>query len=142
MAGTLPAASDESAFGVSVSNLIEVTQTRSSYGQVMNKRAAAGDRSSDTNDRSEPCVHFCIGSCLHFSVCVCVSGATAPPVIRTLHARPCRLSLYSLSLSVRAGKEEGQVAVRVGVCCCACMLSQFGTVCSQIRRIACGASNV
>jgi len=57
MAGTLPAASDESAFGVAVSNLIEVTQTRSAYGQVMNKRAAAGDRSSDTNDRSEPCVH-------------------------------------------------------------------------------------
>ena len=56
MAGTKPAAEDAGAWGVAISNLIEVTQTRSAYGQVMNKRAASGSRSSDTNDRSEPYV--------------------------------------------------------------------------------------
>ena len=56
MAGTRPAADDAGAWGVAISNLIEVTQTRSAYGQVMNKRAAVGSKSSDTNDRSEPYV--------------------------------------------------------------------------------------
>jgi hypothetical protein len=56
MAGTRPAADDAGAWGIAVSNLIEVTQTRSAYGQVMNKRAAVGSRTSDTNDRSEPYV--------------------------------------------------------------------------------------
>ena len=56
MAGTLPAAKNPAAFDVAISNLIEVTQTRSAYGQVMNKRAAVGSRSSDTNGRSEPYV--------------------------------------------------------------------------------------
>ena len=42
MAGTLPAASNPRAFDIAVSNLIEVTQTRSAYGHVMNKRAASG----------------------------------------------------------------------------------------------------
>ena len=44
------------AWGVAISNLIEVTQTRSVYGQVMNKRAASGSKSSDSNDRTEPLV--------------------------------------------------------------------------------------
>jgi hypothetical protein len=56
MAGTQPAAEDDAAWLIAISNLIEVTQTRSVYGQVMNKRSAAGDRSSDTNDRTEPLV--------------------------------------------------------------------------------------
>jgi hypothetical protein len=38
MAGTLPAAADSAAFDIAISNLIGVTQTRSSYGLVMNKR--------------------------------------------------------------------------------------------------------
>ena len=56
MAGTQPAAEDDAAWNMAVSNLIEVTQTRSVYGQVMNKRSAAGAKSSDTNDRTEPLV--------------------------------------------------------------------------------------
>ena len=56
MAGTSPAAEDPGAWGVAVSNLIEVTQTRSVYGHVMNKRAASGSTTSDTNDRTEPLV--------------------------------------------------------------------------------------
>eukprot|EP00051_Salpingoeca_urceolata_P013522 m.169852 g.169852 ORF g.169852 m.169852 type:complete len:934 (+) comp17815_c0_seq5:96-2897(+) len=56
MACTRPVALDDVAFDIGVSNLIEVTQTRSAYGQVMNKRAASGSSSSDTNDRSEPYV--------------------------------------------------------------------------------------
>ena len=56
MAGTQPAAEDDAAWKMAVSNLIEVTQTRSVYGQVMNKRSAAGAKSSDTNDRTEPLV--------------------------------------------------------------------------------------
>eukprot|EP01052_Picozoa_sp_SAG31_P022936 SAG31_NODE_1852_length_7072_cov_12.649792_4_plen_521_part_00 len=56
MAGTTPAAQAPGAFNVAISNLIEVTQTRSVYGHVMNKRAAAGATSSDTNDRTEPLV--------------------------------------------------------------------------------------
>lgn len=56
MAGTLPAANNAAAFDMALSNLIEVTQTRSAYGEVMNKRAAVGSRSSDTNGRSEPYV--------------------------------------------------------------------------------------
>ena len=35
---------------------MQVTQTRSAYGQVMNKRAARGSSSSDSNDRTEPLV--------------------------------------------------------------------------------------
>ena len=49
MAGTDPAASNPAAFDIAISNLIGVTQTRSGYGLVMNKRAAAGSASSDTN---------------------------------------------------------------------------------------------
>ena len=56
MAGTRPAAAFPSAFDIALSNLIEVTQTRSAYGFIMNKRAAAGSASSDANDRSEPLV--------------------------------------------------------------------------------------
>ena len=56
MAGTSPAAEDAGAWGVAISNLVEVTQTRSVYGHVMNKRAASGSRTSDTNDRTEPLV--------------------------------------------------------------------------------------
>ena len=56
MGGTVPAAINPAAFDIAISNLIEVTQTRSSYGQVMNKRAASGSSSSDTNDRTEPLV--------------------------------------------------------------------------------------
>ena len=56
MAGTLPAAANSAAFDIAISNLIETTQTRSAYGQVMNKRAASGSSTSDTNDRSEPYV--------------------------------------------------------------------------------------
>jgi hypothetical protein len=48
----LLAAHDPAAFDVAISNLIEVTQTRSAYGEVMNKRAAVGSVSSDTNGRS------------------------------------------------------------------------------------------
>lgn len=55
MAGTRPAA-ENGAFDLAISNLIETTQTRSAYGQVMNKRAAAGSSSSDSNDRTEPYV--------------------------------------------------------------------------------------
>jgi hypothetical protein len=47
---------DPAAFDIGISNLIEVTQTRSAYGHVMNKRAMRGGSSSDTNDRSEPYV--------------------------------------------------------------------------------------
>jgi hypothetical protein len=43
MAGTLPAAANSDAFDVAISNLIEVSQTRSAYGHVMNKRAARGE---------------------------------------------------------------------------------------------------
>ena len=57
MGATSPAAAvSNSAFEIAVSNLIEVTQTRSAYGMVMNKRAAAGSASSDSNDRTEPLV--------------------------------------------------------------------------------------
>ena len=35
MAGTAPAAADAGAWGVAISNLIEVTQTRSVYGHVV-----------------------------------------------------------------------------------------------------------
>eukprot|EP00040_Diaphanoeca_grandis_P024748 m.136415 g.136415 ORF g.136415 m.136415 type:complete len:891 (+) comp29849_c1_seq1:147-2819(+) len=56
MAGTSPAADNSKAFDIAISNLIEVTQTRSAYGQVMNKRAANGASTSDTNDRTEPYV--------------------------------------------------------------------------------------
>ena len=56
MAGTRPAAAFPSAFDIALSNLIEVTLTRSAYGFIMNKRAAAGSASSDANDRSEPLV--------------------------------------------------------------------------------------
>jgi hypothetical protein len=57
MAGTAPAAtSDSAAFDIAISNLIETAQTRSVYGQVMNKRAASGASTSDTNDRTEPLV--------------------------------------------------------------------------------------
>ena len=57
MAGTAPAAaSDSAAFDIAISNLIGVTQTRSAYGLVMNKRAAVGSDSSDTNGRTEPLV--------------------------------------------------------------------------------------
>eukprot|EP00937_MAST-01D_sp_MAST-1D-sp2_P000301 g301.t1 len=57
MAGTAPAAEHSpAAWRIAVSNMIEVAQTRSAYGQVMNKRAAAGSSSSDSNDRTEPLV--------------------------------------------------------------------------------------
>lgn len=56
MAGTAPAANVTAAFDIALSNLIEVTQTRSAYGMVMNKRAARGSASSDANDRTEPMV--------------------------------------------------------------------------------------
>eukprot|EP01079_Euglenida_sp_SAG-EU17-18_P008042 gene8041-1437_t len=56
MAGTAPAAASQDSFEIAVSNLIGVTQTRSAYGQVMNKRAAAGSSTSDSNDRTEPYV--------------------------------------------------------------------------------------
>ena len=46
----------DAAFALALSNLVEVTQTRSAYGQVMNKRAASGSSSSDSNDRTEPLV--------------------------------------------------------------------------------------
>ena len=36
MAGTQPAAEDDAAWNMAISNLIEVTQTRSVYGQVSN----------------------------------------------------------------------------------------------------------
>ena len=41
------------AFEIAISNLSEVTQTRSCYGMVMNKRAALGSASSDSNDRCD-----------------------------------------------------------------------------------------
>ena len=56
MAGTAPIANDSAAWAIAVSNLVEVTQTRSVYGHVMNKRAASGASSSDTNSRTEPLV--------------------------------------------------------------------------------------
>jgi hypothetical protein len=56
ISGTRPAACSQAAFEIGVTNLIEVTQTRSAYGFVMNKRAALGASSSDSNDRSEPMV--------------------------------------------------------------------------------------
>ena len=56
MPGTEPAASNSAAFDIAISNLIGVTQTRSGYGLVMNKRAAEGSASSDTNGRTEPLV--------------------------------------------------------------------------------------
>ena len=56
MAGTRPATNSQAAMDIAISNLVEVTQTRSAYGFVMNKRAAAGSSSSDANDRTEPMV--------------------------------------------------------------------------------------
>lgn len=56
MAGTSPAAENSHAFDIAISNLIETAQTRSAYGHVMNKRAASGSSTSDSNDRSEPFV--------------------------------------------------------------------------------------
>ena len=56
MAGTSPAAENSHAFDIAMSNLIETAQTRSAYGHVMNKRAASGSSTSDSNDRSEPFV--------------------------------------------------------------------------------------
>ena len=52
MAGTSPAAEDTGSWAVAISNLIEVTQTRSVYGHVMNKRAASGARTSGESNVS------------------------------------------------------------------------------------------
>lgn len=80
MASSMPAANNPHAFAIGVSNLIEVAQTRSAYGQVMNKRAASGSSTSDTNDRTEPYVPPLSHAC-----------SAKPPMLlaaNRTHARP------------------------------------------------------
>lgn len=100
MASSMPAANNPHAFAIGVSNLIEVAQTRSAYGQVMNKRAASGSSTSDTNDRTEPYVPPLLHACSAkppmllqlvrptlAQACVlhCAVPSGSPGVVLTLH---------------------------------------------------------
>ena len=84
---------------------MQVTQTRSVYGHVMNKRAATGAKTSDTNDLMHPCAYSLMHLHMHpyASLCMHLGLVQAPglptPTTAPSHwsARRCASPQHGLS---------------------------------------------